>query len=174
MINPHQPRPTAKQEILQVPAARDLRPQPAPPALADPAPAEDRPAGWDWADLDDTDAVYLADALEEFVAFYNARYPWNREQTIPGCWARHGALVEEITTLMFSRWAAFQGPTATIDAAQTWHTYHLPLFVSRINTWIGVEAAADCRAGHHQPSRLIDPSRPFVTGRPAQSIGDLT
>lgn len=164
----------ARQGILQVPTSQDLRPQPRPPVLANPNPDEDRPAGWDWADLDDTEAAYLADALEEFVAFYNARYPWSREQTIPPCWSSHGALVEEITTLMYARWAAFQGPTASVEAAQTWHTYHLPLFISRINTWIGVEAAADCRTGHHQPSRLIDPNRPFVTGQRARPAGEMS
>lgn len=146
-------------------ATPDLRPPLPPPELEDPANEENRPAGWDWTDQTDTTAAYLADALAQFVAYFNARYPWSREQTIPPCWAAHGALIEEITTLMWSRWAAFQGPLAGPEAAQTWHTYHLPLFTARITTWIGHEAAADCRSGHHQPSRLIEPDRPLVTGR---------
>ena len=66
----------------------------------------------------------------------------------------HGALVEELTTLMWSRWAAFSGPDATVDAAQTWHTYTLPAFLSRLAFWIGPQTLPDCRAGNHQPSRL--------------------
>ena len=146
-------------------ATPDLRPALRPPELDDPATGENRPGGWDWAAQTDTTAVYLADALDTFVAYFNARYAWTREQTIPPCWAHHGALIEEITTLMWSRRAAFQGPVASAEAAQTWHTYHLPLFTARITTWIGHEAAADCRSGHHQPSRLVDPDRPLVTGR---------
>ena len=145
--------------------AGDLRPAPRPPELANPALEEGQPAGWDWSAQTDTGAALLVAHLEAFVAYLNGRYAWTREQTIPPCWASHGALIEEITTLMWSRWAAFQGPLAGPEAAQTWHTYHLPLFTARITTWIGHEAAADCRSGHHQPSRLVDPDRPVVTGR---------
>ncbi len=66
----------------------------------------------------------------------------------------HGALVEELTTLMWSRWAAFSGPDASVDAAQTWHTYTLPAFLNRLAFWIGPQTLPDCRAGNHQPSRL--------------------
>lgn len=153
-------------------ATPDLRPVLLPPELDDPATEKNRPVGWDWAAQTDATVIYLADALERFVAYFNARYAWTREQTIPPCWAAHGALIEEITTLMWSRWGAFQGELAGPEAAQTWHTYHLPLFCARIATWIGHEAAADCRSGHHQPSRLADPDRPTVTGRrPAERTG---
>ena len=70
----------------------------------------------------------------------------------------HGALVEELTTLMWSRWAAFSGPDASVDAAQTWHTYTLPAFLNRLAFWIGPQTLPDCRAGNHQPPRLT-PSR---------------
>lgn len=32
------------------------------------------------------------------------------QHTVPPCWAAHGALVEEQTTLMWDRWSASQGP----------------------------------------------------------------
>ncbi len=48
---------------------------------------------------------------------------------MPPRWAAHGALVEELTTLMWARWPAFEGPAATPEAAQTWHTYYLPGFL---------------------------------------------
>lgn len=135
-------------------AGDDLRPAVAPPDLDPPAGEDAKPPPWDWAHLTDTDAARQADALERFVDYFNHRYAWTREQTIPACWARHGALTEEATTLMWSRWAAFQGPLASAEAAQAWHTYHLPLFLARITSWTGLEAVADCRSGHHQPSRL--------------------
>jgi hypothetical protein len=162
-------------------ASRDLRPNPRPPKLWDPAtpkkappetgpseptdpttpktgpsePADPAtPKPWNWAGQTDEEAGYLEAALGEFVAFYNTRYAWHKEHTIPPCWAEHGAVIEEITTLMWSRWAAFEGRQASPEAAQMWHSYHLPLFIKRVNTWIGAEAAADCRSGHHQPSRL--------------------
>ncbi len=65
----------------------------------------------------------------EFVAYLNARYAWGTEHTMPPRWAAHGALVEELTTLMWARWSAFEGPAATPEAAQTWHTYYLPGFL---------------------------------------------
>ena len=142
----------------------DLRPASPPPELDDPAADDDHPHPWDWAHLADTDAACSAENLAAFVEYFNRRYPWTRDQTIPPCWAQHGALIEEIVTLMWSRWAAFEGPLANPDSAQAWHTYHLPLFIARITTAIGPEAAADCRAGHHQPSRLVDPDRPHNTG----------
>jgi hypothetical protein len=55
---------------------------------------------------------------------------------------------------MWSRWAAFSGPDATVDAAQTSHTYMLPAFLSRLAFWIGPQTLPDCRAGNHRPSRL--------------------
>jgi hypothetical protein len=193
-------------------ASRDLRPQPRPPNLPDPAtpkkplaetgpsepadpttpktspsesadpatpknppPETGQPAGpataktnpkpWNWAGQSDEEAGYLASDLSEFVAFYNTRYAWHKEHTIPPCWAEHGAVIEEITSLMWSRWAAFEGRQASPEAAQMWHSYHLPLFIKRVNTWIGAEAAADCRSGHHQPSRLAAAEPP--DGRPA-------
>jgi hypothetical protein len=158
MTDPRPPRP----------ATPDLRPIFLPPELDHLAEEENGPGGWDWASQANTTTAYLADALDCFVAYFNARYAWTREQTIPPCWAEHGALIEEITTLMWSRWAAFQSPLAGPETAQSWHTYHLPSFTARINTWIGLEAAADCRSRHHQPSRLVNPDRPVVSGhRPA-------
>jgi len=144
-------------------SAPDLRPAPRPPELHDPADDENQ-GGWDWAQQSASQAACLFGDLGRFVAYFNHRYPWTQEQTIPPCWAQHGALIEELTTLMWSRWAAFQGPLANPETAQTWHTYHLPLFAARVTNWIGIEAAADCRSGHHQPPRLTSPDQPPAPG----------
>jgi hypothetical protein len=135
-------------------------PIPAPPQLV--GLLDDERAPWDWADQDDASAAELTRHLETFVAYLNARYAWNSDQTVPPCWHAHGPLVEELTTLMWSRWAAFSGPDATVDAAQTWHTYTLPAFLSRLAFWIGPQTLPDCRAGNHQPSRLTS-SRPALS-----------
>jgi hypothetical protein len=110
--------------------------------------------GWNWANREDPDARLLSGLIEEFVEYFNARYAWTTEHLIPPCWALHGALVEEITTLMWSRWAAFESTDATPVAHETWHTYYLPGFLARVNMWLGNHAAAECRSGNHQPSSV--------------------
>ena len=127
-------------------------PEPAPPDLAGMLDEQRYP--WDWVGQPAATAAELTRHLDQFVAYLNARYAWSSDQTVPPCWAAHGALVEELTTLMWSRWAAFTGPEAAADAAQTWHTYTLPAFLSRLAFWIGPQTLPDCRAGSHQPSRL--------------------
>lgn len=90
--------------------------------------------------------------LEKFVAFYNHRYAWMPAQRVPDCWVEHGALIEELNTLMWSRWTAFSSTQASAEGAQNWHTYSLPNFLARLTTWMGGEGpAADCRAGSHKP-----------------------
>jgi hypothetical protein len=70
------------------------------------------------------------------------------------CWAFHGGLVEELTTLYWSRWTAFSGPDASPDKAQAWHTYYLPPFYSRLAVWCGgPQNLSQCRSGNHQPAR---------------------
>jgi len=104
-------------------------------------------------------AAQLGEQLTEFVDYLNGRYAWGTEHTIPPCWAAHGALVEELTTLMWARWSAFEGPGATPEAAQTWHTFFFPGFMARMITWVGRQALGECRAGNHEPSRLMPASQ---------------
>ena len=93
-------------------------------------------------------------ASQGFVAYLNHRYAWDYPQQIPMCWAFHGGLVEELTTLYWSRWAAFSGPDASPDKAQAWHTYYLPPFYSRLATWCGgPQHLSKCQSGNHEPAR---------------------
>jgi hypothetical protein len=128
-------------------------PDPPPPILSLKPTLVDRNA-WNWVDREGQDAAALSGLLEEFVDYFNGRYAWTTEQTIPPCWALHGALVEEITTLMWSRWAAFESDDADPTAAQVWHTYYLPGFLTRVTMWLGGHGAAECRSGNHEQSRL--------------------
>jgi len=131
----------------------DLRPKPAPPELSAPAPGRKRP--WDWcAVTDDLASADVHGELAKFVAYFNARYAWTPTQAIPACWARHGALVEELTTLMWSRWAAFSSGSASAEAAESWHRQSLPSFMGRLDAWMGGAAGAgECRAGSHKDLR---------------------
>ena len=111
---------------------------------------------WNWANRASEDEAILADIARQFVAYFNHRYAWTTEHLIPLCWARHGALVEEVTTLMWSRWSAFESAEATPEAAEAWHTYTLPGFLARVDMWLG-SAGAECRSGNHEPSTISGP-----------------
>jgi hypothetical protein len=126
-------------------------PDPAAPVLSLNPPLVDR-NGWNWVNREAQDTTALARLVGKFVDYFNARYAWTTDHRIPPCWALHGALVEEITTLMWSRWSAFESKDGTPEAAETWHTYYLPGFLARVNMWLGNHAAAECRSGNHQPS----------------------
>lgn len=140
------------------------QPEPAPPNLAGLMAQEQPP--WDWSAQNLEQRAELTRHLTQFVEYFNARYAWNSDQTIPPCWVAHGALIEELTTLMWSRWAAFSGQMGSADAAQTWHTYSLPAFLGRLAYWVGPQTLADCRAGNHQPPRRSARPQPRPGGQP--------
>jgi len=105
---------------------------------------------WDWANFTQAQAELMWDRLTTFVAYLNARYAWSSENQLPPCWALHGALVEELTTLWWSRWSSFTGPSATPEGAQRWHNDSLPGFYRRIPFWLGGDGAfSKCRGGNH-------------------------
>ena len=56
-----------------------------------------------WAGQPAAPAAELTRHLDQFVSYLNSRHAWSSDQTIPPCWTAHGALVEELTTLMWSR-----------------------------------------------------------------------
>ena len=104
--------------------------------------------------------------LVDFVGFLDARYAWSAEQLIPSCWAEHGALVEELTTLYWSRANAFQSAKPTIELAQTWHHQSLPGFYQRLKGWLGAGGGA-CRAGQHpatSPAAEVDQAAAAPSG----------
>ena len=109
---------------------------------------------WDWSAMSRQQAQRMWDRLQGFVAYLNHRYAWDYPQQIPMCWAFHGGLVEELTTLYWSRWAAFSGPDASPDKAQAWHSYCLPPFYGRLAAWCGgPQHLSKCQAGGHEPAR---------------------
>jgi len=109
----------------------------------------DRVKPWNWLELDHDEAEKLWSLLIWFVAYFNRRYGERPDKRIPPCWAEHGPIVEELTTLAFARWHAFESPHGTVGGAQYWHSYTLPSFYDRIASWLGDELLA-CQQGRHR------------------------
>jgi hypothetical protein len=107
---------------------------------------------WNWLELARDDAERLWSLLFGFVTFFNARYGERVEKRIPPCWVEHGPLVEELTTLVFARWHAFESSHASVGGAQYWHSYTLPSFYDRVREWLGDELLA-CQHGRHRDLR---------------------
>ena len=93
----------------------------------------------------------------EFVAFLNRRYVERAEQRVPPCWAEHGALVEELTTLYLARWQAFESRDGSVGGAQFFHSQTLPGFLDRMTRWISPDRLRKCQAGRHEPRVLDEP-----------------
>jgi len=115
------------------------------------------PRPWNWIELDQAEAEVVWRLLGDFVAFVNRRYVERVEQTIPPCWAEHGALVEELTTLCWARWHAFEGEEGTVGGAQFWHSYTLPMFLERMGRWLGPDRLVKCQNGKHEDRVVEDP-----------------
>jgi len=107
---------------------------------------------WNWLELTRGDAERLWSLLFGFVAFFNARYGERADKRIPPCWVEHGPLVEELSTLVFARWHAFESPHASVGGAQYWHSYTLPGFYDRVREWLGDDLLA-CQQGRHRDNR---------------------
>ena len=110
---------------------------------------DDRVKPWNWLELDANEAEKLWSLLFGFVAFFNRRYGETIDHQIPPCWAEHGAIVEELTTLVFARWHAFESLQGSVGGAQYWHSYTLPAFYGRIREWLGDDLLA-CQQGRHR------------------------
>jgi hypothetical protein len=114
---------------------------------------------WSWLDLDGDQASILWRALGEFVDYLNRRYLERAEHRVPPCWAEHGPLVEELTSLFFARWHAFESPDGSIGGAQFFHTYTLPGFIDRMGRWIGPDRLRRCQAGRHEDRVVEEPAQ---------------
>jgi hypothetical protein len=118
----------------------------------------ERRRAWNWLDLNEQDANILWRSLGDFVAYLNRRYLERPEHRVPPCWAEHGPLVEELTTLLFARWHAFQSNDASIGGAQFFHTHTLPGFIDRMGQWIGPDRLRRCQAGRHEDRVVEEPA----------------
>jgi hypothetical protein len=101
------------------------------------------PAAWCWRDLGPLAQAELMDQLDTWTAWLRHRYPLARR--IPGCWARHPELVEELTALWLAWQHAYQQPDAPLTAAADWHDRWLPGLLHRLEHGA---FAIDCSEAH--------------------------
>lgn len=97
-----------------------------------------------WRDLDDTDTQRELADLAEWVTWVVTRYSLDH-RTVPPCWARHGALVEELSALRSLWELCFLADPAPADPA----TFHerFALAIARLRDWA---ARRDCKPTQHR------------------------
>src|SRR5437879_4055012 len=59
-------------------------------------PPAEKPAPWNWKELDGSGRAALLTELRAWVDWYNDRYGVTADSRILGCWYRHGPVVEEL------------------------------------------------------------------------------
>ncbi len=93
------------------------------------------------------------DQLDSWTAWLRHRYPLARK--IPGCWAQHPELVEELTALWLAWQGAYQQPDAPLTAAADWHDRWLPGVLHRLEHG---PFALDCSETHaaRRPAAYAD------------------
>jgi hypothetical protein len=97
-----------------------------------------------WPALPPDKEQAVAAELVEWVTWLARRYDLDR-RTIPECWQRHGALVEELSALR-SAWQLAFSRTAPKDAPLTWHA-GFAHSRARLADWA---ARTACRPGRHR------------------------
>lgn len=112
-----------------------------------------RPGRWCWRDARPGSVEALWAELTAWVDWLLARY--GLEETIPPCWIRHGALVEELTALYAGWYTAYLDVDARGFDPLAWHEA-LARALGRAREW----NRQGCRTDAHRE----DPS----AGGPAQ------
>jgi len=87
-------------------------------------------------------------------------------ETLPGCWYRHGALVEELTALRSGWHAAYTDPRARPSEPALWHDL-LARSLTRIRDWDRQGGAA----GTHRDDQPL-PVEPEVLADRAEHVRD--
>lgn len=119
-------------------------------------PPAEKPAPWNWKELDGPSRVALLTELRQWVDWYNSRYGVTADSRIPGCWYRHGPVVEELTGVWIGWHAAYYGHQTPNDAPASWHERILWPAIARItkSNW-GLSA---CIPAHKDPRPKTEPS----------------
>lgn len=115
---------------------------------------------WCWREVGPQGAEALWRELAGWVRWLRHRYPLARR--VPGCWAEHPEIVEELTALWLAWQAAYTEPDASLTAAVDWHDRWLPGFLYRLEHGA---FALDCSVSHRArpASAYADPSAPEAT-----------
>jgi hypothetical protein len=104
-----------------------------------------------WHTLTATEAADAWQALTGWVDWLRDRY--QLDETIPGCWYRHGPLVDELDALRAAWCAAYLDPNARPTDAGVWLD-QLDRTLIRIRQW----DRYGCAAGtHHDDLPTLDP-----------------
>lgn len=135
------------------PAIRSTGPNPFP----EPPPAKPNRVGaaHAWHTLTRAEAAKAWDTLTCWVDWLIDRY--HLEDTVPDCWYRHGALVDELDALRAAWTSAYLHSNASIGEASTWHML-LANGLTRIRGW----DRYGCATGTHRdevPSPTDEPAR---------------
>lgn len=119
-------------------------------------PPAEKPAPWNWKELHGPGRVALLTELRQWVDWYNSRYGVTADSRIPGCWYRHGPVVEELTGVWIGWRAAYYGHQTPNDAPASWHERILWPAIARITktNW-GLSA---CIPAHKDPRPKTEPS----------------
>jgi hypothetical protein len=103
-----------------------------------------QPRSWCWRSIGPHGEEELWRELTDWVAWVRSRYPLARK--IPGCWAEHPEIVEELTALWLAWQHAYEDPDAPLTAASDWHDRWLPGVLHRLEHGA---FALDCTNQHH-------------------------
>jgi len=117
-------------------------------------------APWCWRDLGEHGREELWNQLTDWVNYLRSRYPLARK--LPGCWAEHPELVEELTALWLAWQSAYQDPDAALTAPADWHDRWLPGVLHRVEHG---PFATDCAARHQPRPDSAYAKREGQTGR---------
>jgi hypothetical protein len=100
-----------------------------------------------WATLTPDETLAQLEALADWTAWLLDRYVLDY-RTVPACWARHDALVEELSALR-GAWLTAYALEARGDAPLHWHT-DFAAARQRLTEWA---ARTGCRPGEHRTTR---------------------
>jgi hypothetical protein len=98
-----------------------------------------------WAALNDDERAEQLDALDDWVRWVIDRYALDH-RTVPPCWPRHGALLEELSALR-TAWLTAYAVTSSGDGPLEWHA-HFAAARQRLTDWV---SRTGCRAAEHRP-----------------------
>lgn len=97
-----------------------------------------------WTALGPEELANQFDALDAWVRWLTRRYALDH-RTVPPCWAKHGALLEELSALR-TAWLTAYAVTSTGDAPLDWHA-HFAAARQRLVDWV---SRTGCRGGEHR------------------------
>ena len=97
-----------------------------------------------WAALTGQEREEQLDALDDWVCWLTHRYALDH-RTVPPCWGRHGALLEELSALR-TAWLSAYAVTSSGDAPLDWHA-HFAATRQRLADWV---SRTGCRNEQHR------------------------